>query len=143
MDIRPLTDTYAVCPQILPSDAQAIADAGYKTVICNRPDAENPPPQQMDAVRKAVEAVGLTFVANPFSGPTMGAQHVKAQGEAIAEATGPVLAYCASGNRSSIMWALSQAGTQSTNAMIAAAAKYGYQLEGLREQIDAMAAQKA
>jgi uncharacterized protein (TIGR01244 family) len=111
-------------------------------VICNRPDGENPPGQQMEAVRAAVEAAGMTFVANPFSGPTMGMEHVTAQGAAIASATGPVLAYCASGNRSSIMWALSQAGSQPTDAMIAAAGRYGYQLEGLRAQIDTLAAQK-
>jgi len=142
MDIRTLSDTYSVSPQITPDDAAAIAAAGYKMVICNRPDGENPPEHQIDAVRQAVEAAGMTFVSNPFSGPTMGAEHVKAQGEAIARATGPVLAYCASGNRSSIMWALSQAGTQSTDSMIAAAARYGYQLEGLRNQIDTLATQK-
>jgi uncharacterized protein (TIGR01244 family) len=143
MEIRPLTDTYAVSPQIAPADARAIAEAGYTMVICNRPDAENPPEQHMDAVRAAVEAAGMTFVANPFSGPTMGMDNVTAQAEAVARATGPVLAYCASGNRSSIMWALSQAGTQSTDSMIAAAARYGYQLEGLRNQIDTLATQKA
>ena len=142
MDIRPLSDTYSVSPQITPEDAAAIAAAGYRMVICNRPDAENPPEQQMAAVREAVEGAGMTFVANPFTGPTMGMDNVGAQGEAVAQADGPVLAYCASGNRSSIMWALSQAGSQSTDSMIAAAGKYGYQLEGLREQIDRMAAGK-
>lgn len=142
MDIRPLTDSYAVSPQITPEDAAEIAAAGYTTVICNRPDAENPPAQQMAAVRAAVEAAGMTFVANPFSGPTMGMNHVEAQGAAVAAAPGPVLAYCASGNRSSIMWALSQAGTMDADAMIAAGARHGYQLEGLRDQITALASRK-
>lgn len=142
MDIRPLTEHYAVSPQISPEDAAEIAAAGYTVVICNRPDGENPPHLHMAAIREAVEAAGMTFVANPFSGPSMGMAHVEAQGTAIAGATGPVLAYCASGNRSGIMWALSQAGTLETDAMIAAAAKQGYQLEGLRDQIDALAARK-
>lgn len=142
MDIRPLTEQYAVSPQVTPGDAAEIAAAGYRVVICNRPDAENPPEHQMDAVREAVEAAGMAFVANPFSGPTMGMAHVEAQGTAIAGAAGPVFAYCASGNRSSIMWALSQAGTMEADAMIAAAAKHGYQLEGLRDQINALAARK-
>jgi len=140
MDIRPLTDSYAVSPQIAPQDAPAIAAAGYRTVICNRPDGEAAPDTAMAAVKAAVEAAGMHFVANPFTGPTLSMDHVTAQGAALDEADGPVLAYCASGNRSSVVWALAMAGRMPVDDLIRTPARYGYQLEGLRPQIEALAA---
>ena len=140
MDIRPLSDAYAVSPQIAPEDVPAIAAAGYTTVICNRPDEENPPHLCTGHLRDAVEAAGLRFVDNPFNAMTLAPEHVAAQGAAMAGSAGPVLAYCASGNRSSVVWALAQAGTQPADALIGAAARHGYQLEGLRGQIESLAA---
>jgi len=52
-----------------------------------------------------------------------------------------VLAYCASGNRSSVVWALAHAGKRPTDELIAIPARFGYQLEGLRGQIEALARQ--
>lgn len=142
MDIRPLSDAYAVSPQIAPEDVAVIAAAGYTTVICNRPDDENPPALAADGIRAAVEAAGLRFVDNPFNAMTLNLDHVAAQAAAMSGSTGPVLAYCASGNRSSVVWALAEAGRQPVDALIGAAARYGYQLEGLRPQIEALAAER-
>lgn len=141
MDIRHLSPDYAVSPQIEPGDVAAVKAAGFTTVICNRPDAEIPPEVRADAVRAAVEGAGLTFVFNPVIGGQLTEDNVAAQAAAIDAATGPVFAYCASGNRSSIVWALSQAGRQSADALITAGAAYGYQLEGLRPLIEARAKQ--
>ncbi|MGQ0564548.1 MAG: TIGR01244 family sulfur transferase [Gemmobacter sp.] len=138
MDIRRLTDAYAVSPQIDPQDMAAIRAAGYTTVIDNRPDGEIPPPLHTDAMRQAAESAGLAFVVNPVIGGAMTMDNVTAQGAAIAAATGPVLAYCASGNRSSQVWALSQAGRLATDDLIGLPARFGYQLEGLRGQIEAL-----
>lgn len=140
MDIRPLTDTYAVSPQIEPADVAAIRDAGFVTVICNRPDAENPPHRQVAAMRAAVEAAGMTFVDNPLSHGNLTEDIITRQREAIDGAPGPVFAYCASGNRCSILWALSQAGTRPVDELIDLPARYGYQLGGLRPLLEARAA---
>lgn len=140
MDIRPLTEDYAVSPQITPEDVAAIAEAGYATVICNRPDGEIPPELRAGEIRKAVEAAGLRFVLNPVVGGAITMENVQAQGAALRESDGPVLAYCASGNRSSIVWALSQAGTRPTDDLIAVPARYGYALEPFRSTIDQLAA---
>jgi uncharacterized protein (TIGR01244 family) len=143
MDIRPLTPDYAVSPQIELSDLAAIKAAGFTTVIDNRPDGEIPPHLHADAMRSAAEALGLTFVANPVVGGALTMDNVTTQGAAIAAASGPVLAYCASGNRSSVVWALSQAGTRPVDDLVNLPARFGYQLDHLRPQIAALAAQKA
>lgn len=139
MDIRTITPDYAVSPQIEPGDLAAIKAAGYVTVIDNRPDGEIPPHLHTAEMRKAAEALGLTFIANPVIGGALTMENVTAQGAAIAGAAGPVLAYCASGNRSSIVWALSQAGKRPVDELIGLPARYGYQLDHLRPQIEALA----
>ncbi len=139
MDIRAITPDYAVSPQIEPGDLPAIKAAGYVTVIDNRPDGEIAPHLHTDEMRKAAEALGLTFVANPVIGGAMTMDNVTAQGTAIAASAGPVFAYCASGNRSSVVWALSQAGKHPVDDLVGLPARFGYQLDHLRPQIEALA----
>jgi uncharacterized protein (TIGR01244 family) len=142
MDIRALTENYAVSPQIDLSDIGAIKDAGFVMIIDNRPDSEIPAHLHTSSMRDLAQAAGLTFVANPIIGGAMTMQNVEAQRAAMAAANGPVFAYCASGNRCSMVWALAQAGTQPTDTLIAVPARFGYNLEALRGQID-MLAQKS
>ena len=140
MDIRAITPTYAVSPQIEIEDLPAIKAAGYTTVINNRPDGEIPPHLHTIQMQAAAAALDLTYVSNPVIGGAMTPANVAAQAAAIAAAQGPVFAYCASGNRSSVVWALSHAGQMPTDDLISLPARFGYQLEGLRSQIDALAA---
>ncbi len=139
MDIRTLTPTYAVSPQIELSDLPAIKAAGYTTVIDNRPDGEIPAHLHTPHMKAAAEALGLHFVANPVIGGALTMENVALQSKVMAEAAGPVFAYCASGNRCSVVWALMNAGQRSTDDLISTPAKYGYNLEPLRGQIEALA----
>ena len=139
MDIRRLSDRYAVSPQIMPQDVATLKAEGFATVICNRPDGEIPADLHAAVIGPMVEAVGMRFVANPVIGGAMTKGNVTAQAAAIAAAAGPVFAYCASGNRSSQVWALTEAGHQSADALIGAAGRFGYNLEPLRPQLEAMA----
>ena len=138
MDIRRITNTYAVSPQILPDDLPEIAAAGFATVLCNRPDSEVPIEIQSETMRIATEAAGLRFVVLPLTHDTIG--DCVAEQMAICDASaGPVFAYCASGTRCSIIWSLGQVGKRSTDEIIAATAKAGYDLEALRPRLDALA----
>ena len=142
MDIRPLTPHYAVSPQISPEDLPLIAEAGFSAVICNRPDAENPPEWHAAAMAEAAQAAGLQFHNLPLTHQTMTPENVARQRDLIDASTGPVLAYCASGTRSSVIWSLGQAGHLSTDEILAATAQAGYQLDQLRPALDAMAANR-
>jgi uncharacterized protein (TIGR01244 family) len=141
MDIRALTPDYAVSPQIEPSDLPAIKAAGYVTVIDNRPDGEIPPHLHTPVMKAAAEALGLVFVVNPVIGGQLTMDNVNAQGAAIAASPGPVFAYCASGNRCSIVWALANAGKRPVDELVGLPARFGYQLDHLRPQIAALARQ--
>lgn len=139
MEIRQLTPTYAVSPQIAPDEVAAIRAAGFATIINNRPDAEIPADLRADAMRVAVEAAGLAYVVNPVIGGAITMENVTQQRNAIDAATGPILAYCASGNRSSIVWALANAGREPTDTLITTPARWGYNLEPFRATIDQLA----
>jgi uncharacterized protein (TIGR01244 family) len=139
MDIRAITPDYAVSPQIELSDLPAIKAAGYVMVIDNRPDGEIPPHLHAAEMRKAAEALGLAFVVNPVIGGALTMDNVTAQGAAIASSNGPVFAYCASGNRSSVVWALANAGKRPVDELVGLPARFGYQLDHLRPQIEALA----
>ncbi len=127
-DIRPVTDAFAVCPQISPDDVEAIAEAGFKTLICNRPDGEGGFMQpRMEKIRARAEALGIHFVALPFSGaPTP--EIARQMGHILMEAPQPVLAYCRTGTRSIAAWALTHAGQGSGEDIVEAAARAGYDL---------------
>ena len=139
MDIRQLSPTYAVSPQIDASDIAAIAEAGFKTVICNRPDAEVPPSHHSSVIEAAAREAGLAFVSNPVTHQGLNMELIDAQKAALDASGGPVLAYCASGTRSSIVWAFGQATEMPADEIIAATAAAGYDLEGMRSQLDALA----
>lgn len=139
MDIRPITETYAVAPQLEPADMAELAAQGVTTVICNRPDLENPPNLQAAEMQKAAEAAGLAFVFNPVVGSAMTMDNVDEQAEAMEGSDGPVVAYCASGTRSAVMWALAMAGQMPTSDILGAVSRAGYQLDHLGNQIDAIA----
>ena len=139
--MRQLSPTFFVSPQIEVEDLPALKEAGITHILCNRPDAEVPPSHQAEAVRAAVEEAGLTFVENPFSHSAFDFALVETQADAIAASDGPTFAYCASGNRSSVLWAMGavKAGEVTPAEAIAAARAAGYDLSGLAPQLEMLA----
>lgn len=131
MDIRKLNDRLSLSPQIAPEQAAEIAAAGFRTVICNRPDAENPPELHAARLRDALESAGVTFHELPFDGASMTPQVIDDLRTLIAESDAPVLAYCRTGTRCANAWALGQAGYQPPEDIVATAASAGYDVSGL------------
>ncbi|MCG7518832.1 TIGR01244 family sulfur transferase [Ruegeria sp. Ofav3-42] len=138
MEIRPITPRYAVSPQITVEDVPAIAAAGFVKVICNRPNAEVPYDMQSDAIGQAVRAAGLEYEVLELTHQTMTPSNVALQRELAESCSGPVLAYCASGTRCSVVWALGQCDRMSTDDILQATTKAGYALENLRPALDHM-----
>lgn len=130
-ELRTVTDDLSVSPQITAEDLDMIKAAGFKTVICNRPDMEEGPDQpRIETIKERAEALGLTFLALPFSGMPS-AEIANQQGALIEAAEKPVLAYCRSGTRSITAWALSQAGHGKGEHLICTAEGAGYDLSNL------------
>ena len=138
MDIRPLDETVSVAPMLDPGDMRLLAATGVTTIICNRPDAEVPPTHRAAAMQEAAEAAGMGFVYNPVTMPAMTLETIEEQADALDGAEGGVVAYCASGTRSAVLWALSMAGRMPADDILARLAAAGYPLPGLRAQIVAL-----
>lgn len=136
MDLREITEGYFVSPQITPSDMAALAAQGVTTIICNRPDGEVPPDLQAAAMQAAAEAAGIVFVYNPVVGIGMSPSAIDEQADAIEGSEGNVLAYCASGMRSALMWTLSLAGTRPAEELLAVVGAAGYRMDHLVGQIE-------
>ncbi len=136
MDIRPLTPDFAVSPQISAEDIPALKEAGFTHIICNRPRMESAPQDQPEVIHEAAAVHGLTFTDNPLISGQLDMDHISLQREGI---EGKVLAYCASGTRSAILWALASAGKMPTDDILAAMRNAGYPMDQLRGQIDMLA----
>lgn len=109
MDIRKLTDTLSVAPQIAPHHLKALSEAGFKSIICNRPDGEGADQPTFREIERAALDHGLQARYLPADSGKLTQEQGAAFGALIADLPKPVLAYCRSGMRSTTMWALSQA----------------------------------
>ena len=143
MQYNTLSDDYSVSPQIDATDVPSILQAGFKSVICNRPDQENPESRQIEAIKAAVEAAGMDFAENVFDPSSFGPDKIERQADLLAQLPGPIFAYCASGNRCSVVWAFTQAGRVATDRILDATTGAGYQLAHLRPQLEMMALNRA
>ncbi len=136
MDIRQLTPRYYVAPQISPDEMGALKEAGITRILCNRPDEEVPPAFGSAAMQVAAEAAGLEFALQPLTHQTMNEEVILHNRSIGADLDGVTLAYCASGTRSCIAWALGQAGLQSADDILAAARAGGYDVDNMRAYLE-------
>ena len=135
MDIRTLTAELSVAPQIAITDLRAVADAGFRSVICNRPDGEGPDqPVYSEIERSAVEQ-GLQVRFLPAESGKVSDEQGAAIAKFMAELPKPVLAFCSTGMRSTTMWALTQAGSMPFPSIIERASKAGFDLKGVIRHI--------
>jgi len=97
-----------VSGQIIPEDVAEIAKAGFKSIICNRPDGEQPGQPTFAEIETAASALGLEARYIPVIPGQAGPVEVEAFSAAIKEMPKPLLAYCRSGARSNMMFQLAQ-----------------------------------
>lgn len=138
MDLRELTPELSVSGQILPQELASLAEEGFTVLINNRPDAEVGPDEDSIAMRAAADAAGMAYREIPFVPGQISPDMIEAQAEALA-LPGRKIAYCRSGNRSTVLWALTQAGDVPSGDLLETAAKAGYDLSGIRPLIDSLA----
>jgi len=131
-DFRKVTDDFSVAPQIGPQDAAEAARQGFVMLINNRPDGEDPAQTTAAQMEAAARAAGVAYVHIPVVGRP-GAEQVQAVRAAIAEAGGPVLAYCRSGTRSIVTWAIGEAmsGARTREGLTELGRDAGYDLSGV------------
>ena len=99
MQIRTIDEGLSVGPQIAPEQVAELKARGFRSVICNRPDAEEPGQPSFAAVAEAARIGGLQARHIPVAGTASEAQATEFAA-ALRDLPGPVYAYCRSGSRS-------------------------------------------
>lgn len=140
---RQLSDHVYASPQIgLPEITEA-AGMGIGLIINNRPEDESEDQTPGDQIEAAARAAGLDYIAIPVTHAGFSEGQVKAMAAALARTDRPVLAYCRSGTRSTLLWALAQASEGANPEELGLAAnKAGYDLTPIRALLDMLAAGK-
>ena len=138
---RKLTDRVYASPQIGLAEVAEAARTGFGLIINNRPEDESDDQTPGPAIAAAAAASGLSYVSIPVTHAGFSEAQVTAMAQALASTDGPVLAYCRSGTRSTLLWALAEASRgQSPHALAAAANQAGYDLSPVRTLLDMLAA---
>ena len=140
-DFRRLTENIFVAPQLALEDVEDAAALGIGMIVNNRPDGEEPSAPQGHAIETAAAAGGLGYVAIPITHAGFSAPQIDAMIAAMEQAEGPILAYCRSGTRSTLLWALAAAKQgEEPDTIVRAAAQAGYDVSPIRAMIDMLAA---
>jgi len=142
MDIKPISPFLAVAPQISEGDPGTLASLGYRTVVNNRPDGEAEGQPTSAAIEAAARRHGLDYHYLPVRSGAVTDDDVAAFAALLQQVDGPVLAFCRTGTRSLTLWALAEARHLSVDAILATAAGAGYDLQGLRERLQAAASRE-
>lgn len=105
---RPLSDQLQVAPQIQIGDIAHIARLGFRSILNNRPDgeAEDQPPSA--ALASAAAAHGLAYAHQPVLVSTLGAPDVLRFQNLLAELPKPILGFCRTGTRTTLLWTRGQ-----------------------------------
>lgn len=139
---RRLDSAISVASQIVVADVAAAAAQGFALIVNNRPDGEAPEAPQGAEIAAAAEAAGLAYRAIPVGHGGFSAAQFDAMASALDTADGPVLAYCRSGTRSTLLWALTRARGGDDRAELAAKARAaGYDLTPIAALMDMVAPQ--
>lgn len=140
-DFRKLTENVFVSPQLALEDVAAAAAAGVALIVNNRPNGEEPSAPQGEDIAAAAAAAGMNYVAIPIGHSGFSEPQVDAMIAALEQAEGPILAYCRSGTRSTLLWALAAAKQgEAPDAIARTAAQAGYDISPIRPMVDMLAA---
>ncbi|MFC3023423.1 TIGR01244 family sulfur transferase [Vibrio zhugei] len=124
----PLTDDLSVTGQIEPADLTVIAEAGYKTIISNRPDGEGEKQPRNAELAKQAQQLGITFIEQPVQSAAITPEDYDNFADILRTATTPVLAFCRTGTRCSRLWVEASDDLESREARRNKAVELGFSI---------------
>ena len=131
MDIRILTRDFSVSPQISVGIVGEIAEAGYRSILCNRPDGEQYGQCEYWKIAEAAMEQGLESRSVPLASGIITEEVLSDFAVAMDELPKPILAYCRSGTRCTMLWSINQSGKLEHDEIIDRAAAAGYDVANL------------
>ena len=129
--MRQLEEGVSVSGQIRAEEVAQLATRGIRLIVNNRPDGEAPDQPSGEEIGAAAAAAGVEYRHIPITQLTPEA--IEQMRQALADAPGPVLAFCAVGTRSTYLWALARSlDGADGEALVAGAQAAGYDLAPIR-----------
>ncbi|MEE4189117.1 MAG: TIGR01244 family sulfur transferase [Roseobacter sp.] len=135
MDLKKITEKVTVSPQIMAEDMAAIKAAGFRAIICNRPDGEGADQPSFEEIEAAAQAAGIEAKYVPVQSGMVKDDDVAAFGAALKEVQRPVLAYCRTGTRSATLWSFHESKKRPMPEILAATKAAGYDMSGVARRI--------
>ena len=131
-ELIPLSPGLSVTGRLDRADIDALAQAGVRTIVNNRPDGEDPGQVPAAEARRLAEAHGIAYHHIPITAASLARADVDAFAAALREAETPVVAHCRSGTRSTLLWALTRMREGADPlGLIAEAARHGIDIASL------------
>ena len=130
MDIKPVSEKLSLSEQLQLSDIATVAEQGYRSIICNRPDGEGADQPTFDEVKKSAEAMGMAVRYQPVVPGQISDDDVDSFSQSMRELPKPTLAYCRTGTRSATLWSLSQANNLPVSDILSSTKAAGYDMSG-------------
>jgi len=132
---RRLSDRLSVTSQVDPASMQALADAGFRSIISNRADGEQPGQPDWATIEQAARDAGMDARHIPVTPSAITDEEAARFGDALDELPKPAVAFCRTGTRAATLWALSNADERSPAELVATAADAGYDIAPLRDRL--------
>ncbi len=137
---KQLTDRVAVAGALGEADFAAVKAAGFATVVNFRPDGESRTQLPSEDAQAAAEAAGLIYHHVPTTKfEVLTDEVLDRAAPVLIGGAGPVLAYCASGQRAAIVWAAITSRTTPVDDVLAALKQAGLELDFLRDELETQA----
>ncbi|MCS0495813.1 bifunctional protein tyrosine phosphatase family protein/NAD(P)/FAD-dependent oxidoreductase [Ancylobacter sp. MQZ15Z-1] len=132
---RQITPDVSVTNQMDGAALARAASAGYRTIVCARPDGEEP--GQPDAAEMALlaDALGMAFVHIPVAPGAFDDEAVAQMRAVLDKLPSPILGYCRSGMRAATLWALAEAGHRPFEDILGLAGRAGFDLSAQRPRL--------
>ena len=131
MKLNKIIEDYVVSDQIIEEDIVKLKEAGFKTIFCNRPDNEEQNQVTVNSIRDKVIENGLDFIHQPVVGGQISQNDVDQFSDYYDNAEKPIFAYCRTGTRSIMLWALSESGKRPVDEILQLTFAAGYNLNNL------------
>ena len=128
MDLKPISNKLTLSEQLHLSDIASVAEQGYRSIICNRPDGEGADQPTFVEIKKAAESLGMEVRYQPVVPGQINDEDVATFSQSMRELPKPTLAFCRTGTRSATLWSLSQADNMLIPDILSASQAAGYDM---------------
>ncbi|GHA55472.1 hypothetical protein GCM10008927_21760 [Amylibacter ulvae] len=135
MEVKKITDKISVSRQISVDNIAEIKKAGFRAIICNRPDGEGTDQPSFEEIKKAAKKASLAAVYLPIETGMVTDENVDDFSAVLKDLPRPILGYCRTGTRSATLWSLHEAQKRPLPEILAATKAAGYDMNGVARRV--------